>query len=180
MPKGWNERHLLLSPSPPSFPCLHTLPFTTVLKHVGVTIFHGNASRSPSQVIRLTEEDAWTVVTDADKRYEDAKNLIGKTVHVNWPFHLRALVVGVSSSKGRYHLTGSTTPVFTAFDAVKTAKWKKNAQLLYNDVYFKCAIDPGLIEQVCIAAFVGGSLSPHTDTTTWRRSDSSHAVTPCR
>ena len=79
----------------PGFPSLKTLPFTHKLEKTGVEV-HSQPSRDLSMILHMNNPG----MTQDVAAY--AKDLIGQTTFIHWPYLFEGLVVGVSDSHHEY------------------------------------------------------------------------------
>ena len=112
------------------FPSLKTLPFSGNLGFHGVNVFQ-QESRNESMVITILESDKRTNV-------ENAKKLLGRKVHVGFPFLSEAKVMRVSDEMFNYTLpkTGEGPPIAVPNGPQEIGMWHKKAERI-ESVYSK-------------------------------------------
>ena len=112
------------------FPSLKTLPFAGNLGFHGVNIFQQD-SRNESMVVTLLEPEPRTNV-------EAAKSLLGRKVHVGYPFLSEAKVVRVSDELFNYSLSesGAGPPIAVPHGPQEVDVWHKKAERI-ESVYSK-------------------------------------------
>lgn len=112
------------------FPSLKTLPSAGNLGFHGVNVFQQD-SRNESMVITLLEPEPRTKV-------EAAKSLLGRKVHVGYPFLSEAKVIRVSDELFNYSLpeTGAGPPVAVPHGPQEIEMWHKKAERI-ESVYSK-------------------------------------------
>lgn len=82
----------------PGFPTMRHLKHTTYLKKAGVRVFQYN-SRSENMIVKVKEFES--------KDIEDlAKKIVGKNVHVDWPYLVEAKVISVANEEVKFFAGG--------------------------------------------------------------------------
>ena len=109
------------------FPSLKTLPFSGNLGFHGVNVFQ-QESRNESMIITFLEGEART-------KMDFAKGLLGRRVHVGFPFLSEAKVVRVSDEMFNYNLpvNGTGPPVATPHSPQEIDIWHKKAQRIESE-----------------------------------------------
>ena len=104
------------------FPSLKTLPFAGSLGFHGVSVFQ-QESRNESMVITLLEPESRT-------RIEVAKSLLGRKVHVGYPFLSEAKVIRVSDELFNYSMpeSGMGPPIAAPHGPQEIDMWHKKAE----------------------------------------------------
>ncbi|KAJ4339244.1 exonuclease II Exo2 [Didymella glomerata] len=112
------------------FPSLKVLPFHGALEFAGVNVFSQD-SRNESMVVTLVDTEPRTSVTYAQK-------MLGKAVHVGYPFLHEAKVVKVSDELFDYVLSGDgvSAPLALEHGPTEISNWKKTANRV-QEVYGK-------------------------------------------
>ena len=112
------------------FPSLKTLPFSGNLGFHGVNIFQQD-SRNESMVVTLLEPELRTKV-------EVAKSLLGRKVHISYPFLSEAKVIRVSDELFNYSLpeSGAGPPIAVPHGPQEVDMWHKKAERI-ESVYSK-------------------------------------------
>lgn len=112
------------------FPSLKTLPHNGQLGFHGVNVFQQD-SRNESMVVTLSEAGART-------RIESAKMLLGRKVHVGYPFLSEAKVVRISDEMFNYSMpeNGIGPPVAVPHGPQELGMWHKKAERI-ESVYSK-------------------------------------------
>lgn len=115
------------------FPTFRHLPHTARLGRASVKVFQ-SISRNESMVLNLTEIPEKTVKEVAD-------DLLGKSVHVNWPHLLEALVVAVMSKDERFtfgvghaHQTDSDVKVFEMREVSISERYRSRYGVNLGDI----------------------------------------------
>ena len=103
------------------FPSLKTLPFAGNLGFHGVNVFQ-QESRNESMVITLLEPESRIKI-------EDARSLLGRKVHVGYPFLSEAKVIRVSDELFNYSMpeSGMGPPVAVPHGPQEIDMWHKKA-----------------------------------------------------
>ena len=112
------------------FPSLKTLPFAGNLGFHGVNVFQQD-SRNESMVTTLLEPEPRTKV-------EAAKSLLGRRVHVGYPFLSEAKVIRVSDELFNYSLPdiGAGPPIAVPHGPQEIDVWRRKAERI-ESVYSK-------------------------------------------
>ena len=112
------------------FPSLKTLPFVGNLGFHGVNIFQQD-SRNESMVVTLLEPESRIKV-------EAAKSLLGRKVHVGYPFLSEAKVIRVSDELFSYSMpeSGAGLPVAVPHGPQEVDMWHQKAERI-ESVYSK-------------------------------------------
>ncbi len=112
------------------FPSLKTLPFTGNLGFHGVNVFQ-QESRNESMVVTLLEPEPRTKV-------EAAKSLLGRKVHVGYPFLSEAKVIRISDEMFNYSMpeSGAGPPIAVPHGPQEIDMWHKKAERI-ESVYSK-------------------------------------------
>ena len=112
------------------FPSLKTLPFVGRLGFHGVNIFQQD-SRNESMVVTLLEPELRTKV-------EAAKSLLGRKVHVGYPFLSEAKVIRVSDELFNYSMpeSGAGPPIAVPHGPQEIDMWHKKAERI-ESIYSK-------------------------------------------
>lgn len=126
---GIDEYHIGLMPGAKlgeaalaGFPSLKTIPFNGSLGFHSVNVFQQD-SRNESMVITLLDPESRTKI-------EMVKGLLGRQVHVNYPFLSEGKVVRVSDEMFSYTLPsdGVGTPMIVPHGPPEIGMWHKKAQ----------------------------------------------------
>lgn len=112
------------------FPSLNTLPFAGNLDFHGVNIFQQD-SRNESMVVALLEPEPRTKV-------EAAKSLLGRKVHIGYPFLSEAKVIRVSDELFNYSMpeNGAGQPIAVPHGPQEIDMWHRKAERI-ESVYSK-------------------------------------------
>ncbi|OQR80786.1 5'-3' exoribonuclease 1 (ISS) [Achlya hypogyna] len=103
------------------FPSLHALPVeATYLAAIGVNCF-GMSSKKQTMVVKVAGRPAPSL--------DEARALLGTTVHVNYPNMHEALVCGVSSAVGACRIGDDGAVVVLAHDDAAARTWTKTANI---------------------------------------------------
>ena len=124
------------------FPSLKTLPFYGKLDFAGVSVFQQD-SRNESMVITLLETEARSSLTDA-------KEKLGKAVHVGYPFLQEAKVVKVSDELFDYVLpeSGPPAPVAVPHGPKEISDWRKKADRIEATYSKRLGMNIGEVESL--------------------------------
>ncbi|KAG8529794.1 uncharacterized protein KY384_005275 [Bacidia gigantensis] len=108
------------------FPSLNSLPFFGSLDFHGVSVFQQD-SRNESMIITLLETEARTTITCA-------KRLLGRKVHVGYPYLSEAKVMSVSDEMFNYSLppNGQGPPIAAPHGPQELQMWHKKATRIEN------------------------------------------------
>ena len=90
---------------PPSFPSLRTLPHSSALQHLDVQVFPGQASKSMTLAL---------VITDAHVAKYNGKPsdvFANESVHINWPHLLEAKIVAITDGERVYTRENPNSPI---------------------------------------------------------------------
>lgn len=112
------------------FPSLKTLPFAGNLGFHSVNVFQQD-SRNESMVVTLLE-------SDQRSKIETVKSLLGRQVHVGYPFLSEAKVTRVSDEMFNYSLSsdGNSPPIAVPHGPQELEMWRKKAERI-EAVYSK-------------------------------------------
>lgn len=134
------------------FPSLRTIPFTGALDFHGINVFQRD-SKNETMVITLQVEKA-------TKKPEDiARERIGKTVYVGWPYLQEAQVIAVSDELFRYEyaqINGTKKQLVPIPQNSGPNSWQKLTRRLQDKLSKKSGIVSGPIEIICHVAPLKG------------------------
>ena len=124
------------------FPSLKTLPFTGNINFHGVNIFQ-QESRNESMLVTLRELESRTTV-------ENAKSLLGRKVHVGYPFLSEAKVVGVSDELFNYGMpaSGVGPPVAVPHGPQEIDMWHKKAERIESTYSKRLGVIVGEVQSL--------------------------------
>jgi 5'-3' exoribonuclease 1 len=132
------------------FPTLKVLPFHGKLDFAGVNIFQQD-SRNESQVVTLLD-------TEPRQSISYAQQMLGKAVHVGYPFLHEARVVRVADELFDYVLpeTGPSAPIATPHGPREISDWKKTADRIGNHFSKRLGIIIGEVESLVYVEMLKG------------------------
>lgn len=109
----------------PGFPTLYTLDFESFMMRHGVKVF-GSPAKSESIIIRILPTESISTIEEL------ALKLVGRRVHVGWPYLKEAVVVGISNSSVSYQIKVSDQN-----QIIKPLETSKELQphMLYQKMY---------------------------------------------
>lgn len=124
------------------FPSLKTLPHTGALGFHGVNIFQQD-SRNESMVITMSDSELLT-------RVESAKAMLGRKVHVGYPFLSEAKVVRVSDELFDYVLPndGAKQPILVPHGPQDIEQWRRKAERLESYYSKRLGMIIGAVESM--------------------------------
>ena len=128
------------------FPSLHTLPHVGHLGFQGICVFQ-QESRNESMVIKLKESEEKGDVADA-------KQKLGKAVHVGYPFLTEGMVVSVSDEMFVYSLADASRPAVGANVVQRPhapkgiTEWRNKAQHIEGNYSRRLGMVIGTVESL--------------------------------
>ena len=124
------------------FPSLKTLPFVSALGFHGVRVFQ-QESRNESMVITLLQ-------TDDRTKIESSKQLLGRSVHVGYPFLSEGKVIRVSDEMFNYSLpeSGQGPAVAVPHGPTEVNLWRKKADRVESDYSKRFGIMIGDVQSI--------------------------------
>ncbi|CCG82598.1 putative Exonuclease Kem1 [Taphrina deformans PYCC 5710] len=152
--RGLTEGVVLGADSLAGFPSLHTLPFTGALDFHGINVFQRD-SKNETMVITLDNMQAQTHT----KTEDFARERIGKSVFVGWPYLKEAQVVAVSDELFRYEfvqINGTSKKLVPIPHHNDNNQWPKLTRRIQDKLSKKLGIVTGPINIILHVANLKG------------------------
>jgi 5'-3' exoribonuclease 1 len=132
------------------FPSLKVLPFHGILDFASVNVFQQD-SRNESMVVTLLD-------TEPRQPVSHAQQMLGKAVHVGYPFLHEAKVVKVADELFDYVLpeTGPSAPISIPHGPREISDWKKTADRIENHYGKRLGIRIGEVESLVYVEMLKG------------------------
>lgn len=90
---------------PPSFPSLKTLPHSSALQHLEIQVFPGQASKSLTLALVITDEQVRKYMATPAKAFEN------ESVYMNWPHLLEGKLMAITDGERVYPRDHPNTPL---------------------------------------------------------------------
>ncbi|KAB7499743.1 5'-3' exoribonuclease 1, partial [Armadillidium nasatum] len=134
----------------PGFPHLKYIKHTFEKKEAGVKVFQQD-SRGINFILKIEK-------SEPPNLFDLLKNILGKSVFVNWPHLLEAKVVAISSENDKYYLKESNdpTPIHEQFDMKQVKLWHSTVEDLKSKTLKRWGIDIGETDYVIHAKLMTG------------------------
>lgn len=132
------------------FPSLKVLPFHGILDFASVNVFQQD-SRNESMVVTLLD-------TEPRQPVSHAQQMLGKAVHVGYPFLHEAKVVKVADELFDYVLpeSGPSAPISIPHGPREISDWKKTADRIENHYGKRLGIRIGEVESLVYVEMLKG------------------------